>query len=558
MDFFPAEAVRFYHPSEEKKMLSLPEIILSRDDVALVGTGSLSCIRALYISARDFGKAHQFFPCITPAEEYATGENGLRLEACLNRVLKVPGVGGIIVYASCMDVLNQTDFETVFSHLDNAENIPVEVLYRGPMAKRYMKPTEQLKEIFSSMPETGKKISPAYEALPPIGPDFNCISSALQYMDSYPFLITPGGCAGGVEEFGAADKKYLLKNSRLSDVQVSLGCEKAIKNCIAEDYHDTYSGSSSSKRRTLACLMGSAVPAFTGMDCDSIANELTDSGVPAVYLPSDGFTPGSAGFSKAMLALCRAKVRKSTEKDAGRINILGYCSALLGREDKLAHGIEHLNRLGLTCTVWGRGDIEHTSEACLNWVVSAAGLQLAKLMKNEFGIPYISGIPVGEHAVLSWQEQIKKLVNAGNEDFSFCEPSEPFTTEKQPKILIIHEPMLMGSIRSFFKEELGYTDVTLAVYAPLPNLRKFYGSVCGDLPLRYFSSAEELLELGAGANYVIADPVYGKYFTGSAFIPLPDPQISGEQYLDMPYEIFGKKGAAYLSGEIKKHNGETL
>ena len=229
MDFFPAEAVRFYHPSEEKKMLSLPEIILSRDDVALVGTGSLSCIRALYISARDFGKAHQFFPCITPAEEYATGENGLRLEACLNRVLKVPGVGGIIVYASCMDVLNQTDFETVFSHLDNAENIPVEVLYRGPMAKRYMKPTEQLKEIFSSMPETGKKISPAYEALPPIGPDFNCISSALQYMDSYPFLITPGGCAGGVEEFGAADKKYLLKNSRLSDVQVSLGCEKAIK-----------------------------------------------------------------------------------------------------------------------------------------------------------------------------------------------------------------------------------------------------------------------------------------------------------------------------------------
>ena len=160
----PVEHISFEESQSAPKMLSLPEQILMRPDLALVGTGSLSCIRALYLESARLGKTHQFFPCLQSAQSYAAGRHGKALEDLLNQVLRIPGVGGIIVYASCMDVLSQTDFEGIFSRLDNPKAIPVYALLRGPMVKRYLKPGKMLQNIFSELPESTGAISKVFPA----------------------------------------------------------------------------------------------------------------------------------------------------------------------------------------------------------------------------------------------------------------------------------------------------------------------------------------------------------------------------------------------------------
>ena len=138
-----AEHICFVADQSAPKMLSLPERILQRPDLALVGTGSLSCIRALYLEAARLGKTHQFFPCLQTAESYATGENGAQLGTFLNEVLKTPGLGGILVYASCADILSQTDFESIFQGLDNPRKIPVRALLRFCGRNRRRKRTQR-------------------------------------------------------------------------------------------------------------------------------------------------------------------------------------------------------------------------------------------------------------------------------------------------------------------------------------------------------------------------------------------------------------------------------
>ncbi len=552
MAVFPAETVSFHVPEGEKKMVSLPDLILARGDIALVGTGSLSCMRSLYLSARNSGKSHQFFPCMIPAEAYATGENGKYLKDTLNAVLQIPNVGGIIIYASCMDVLNQTDFDAVIASLDNPQNIPIRPLFRGPMVKRYLKPAKLLREILDTMPDTGKQIPKGYEALPPLGPDFNCISSALQGMDVYPFLLTAGGCGGGVENLGMSGVPYRMKHSRFADVQVSLGCTQAALECISQDYNATYADSN----RPLIAIMGSAVPAFTGVDCDGIAAALEESGIPAISLACDGFTPGPVGLSKALLTLGKALICQPDAKDPRLVGILGHSTALLGRQSKLDHGQEHLNKRNFRGVFWGEEGIENTARVSLNWVVSAAGLPLARYMEKQFGIPYITGIPVGAAAMLRWRKQVNVLLQQDDEVLVPMAGGMMKAGNPDAGILLIGEPLLMNSIQSSMKEDMGYRNITLAVYAPLPSLRKFYREVCKELPLQFFSNAAELRALAEGAEFTVADPVYETFLPHTTLIPLPDPQISGDQYLDIPYEIFGKKGAAYLFEKInnKKEN----
>ena len=55
---------------------------------------------------------------------------------------------------------------------------------------------------------------------------------------------------------------------------------------------------------------------------------------------------------------------------------------------------------------------------------------------------------------------------------------------------------------------------------------------------------------------MIGDPEF--YLDGMPWIPLSDPQVSGDRYLDTTYAIFGKEGSAWLVEKIKTIlKGET-
>lgn len=540
-----AEHICFVEDQSAPKMLSLPERILQRPDLALVGTGSLSCIRALYLEAARLGKTHQFFPCLQTAESYAAGENGAQLGAFLNEVLKTPGLGGIIVYASCADILSQTDFESIFRELNNPRKVPVRALLRGPMVKRWQMPGQVLTQILAEIPETGAKIPEEIRFFPPPAPDFHFVSSALQNMDALPFLLTAGGCGGALEAAGTPKDRYRLSHTRFNDLQVTMGAEPLVAQALAADF----AAQSAGEKRSTAALLGSAVPAFVGMDRGQV---LRESGVPGFDLGCDGFTPGVPGLSRALVDLTRQVLGPAVAVEPGRIDVLGYCGAILGKAEKLAHGFEHLQRRGFTARFWGWDGFRRDIAAQLNWVVSSAGLAQAEWMKKQYGVPYIAGIPFGPRQMFRWRAQVNEALGRNDEALPAMEAQEEKLLAGK-RVLLIGEPLLIRGMGEFLEDSLGCREAVLGVYAPTPAQRRFFGGL--GLPLHLFDSVASLRELAENADLIIGDPAFDQ--GNRPFLSLPDPAVSGDRYLEEPYSIFGRKGSAWLVENIKiQYKGE--
>ena len=96
-----------------KHFMTLPERIWQRGDLLLAAAGSLACVRALYLRAAELGKLHQFLPCPLTRADYAAGQAAEHLAARLREAARRPGVGGVVLYASCAEVLTQCDLEQV-------------------------------------------------------------------------------------------------------------------------------------------------------------------------------------------------------------------------------------------------------------------------------------------------------------------------------------------------------------------------------------------------------------------------------------------------------------
>ena len=541
-----AEHICFVADHSAPKMLSLPERILQRPDLALVGTGSLSCIRALYLEAARLGKTHQFFPCLQTAESYATGENGAQLGTFLNEVLKTPGLGGILVYASCADILSQTDFESIFQGLDNPRKIPVRALLRGPMVKRWQMPGPVLAKILAEIPETGTKIPEKTRFFPPPAPDFHFVSSALQNMDALPFLLTAGGCGGALEAAGTPKDCYRLSHTRFNDLQLTMGAESLAAQALTADF----AAQSAGEKRSAAALLGSAVPAFMGMDREQV---LRESGVPGFDLGCDGFTPGAPGLSRALVGLTQQVLSPTAAVESGLIEVLGYCGAILGKAEKLAHGFEHLQRRGFTARFWGWDGFRRNTVAQLNWVVSSAGLAQAEWEKKKYGVPYIAGIPFGPKQMLRWRAQMNAAMGRTDEVLpAKAAPEEQLLAGK--RVLLIGEPLLTRGMGEYLEDSLGCQEAVLGVYAPTPAQKRFFGGL--GLPLRCFDSVAALGELAENADLIIGDPAFD--LGNRPFLPLPDPAVSGDRHLEEPYSIFGRKGSAWLvKNIINQYKGET-
>jgi hypothetical protein len=538
---------------ENSCTMSLPKRIFQRTDLMLVAVGSLSCVRALYLQAADLGKLHQFCYCCMTPTEYALGTGGRRLKKELEKVLKKTGIGGVIVYVSCMEVITRMELEELLSSLNNPDRVPVKVLYRGPMVSRYQKPAESLSQILLSIPETGRKIEGDSLILPPVPPDFAGIAECLQSWDTYNFLITPGGCTGCM--IGRADGKqaYRLRKSRFHDMEAAMGCEQIVLEGIAADAKETADGK-------LCCLLGTAVPHLLSFDYERVSEELQERGISSVFLKSDGFHSAVQGIAGAYLTLGKQRIRKEPAVPK-LIGILGAHSLYCVGRNQWKYTVEHLEREGYQClfpeetdgfSEWGR--------VSMNWVVSAEGFTLAKWMQEELDIPYLTMLPIGEQAVNSWQKEIqRKMRKKKVEKRKF--PQQEFAASDLRRVVLIGDPVVTKGIACYLQEEREYQNICQAVYTPLQAMKQWYQEVYESEEdkeeLICFSNPEELEQLLQRAELVIGDAVFKRAVEADKieknWICLPDPVfMSGNREPPVDYELFGKKGGAWLDGQLKR------
>jgi hypothetical protein len=158
-----------------------------------------------------------------------------------------------------------------------------------------------------------------------------------------------------------------------------------------------------------------------------------------------------------------------------------------------------------TVSNWGLNtsyeEVIRATEAGLNIAVSSSGIAACKYMEEEYGIPYIKGLP--------WDGR----------------PSDYMDVERKPSAnYIVGEPVISGSIAAYIKIKTGIDYNVIATTEITDGLlldcdRKCHGE-------------EELEEALKDAENIIADPMVRLISPANAdFIELPHFALSGRLYL---------------------------
>ena len=285
-------------------------------------------------------------------------------------------------------------------------------------------------------------------------------------------------------------------------------------------------------------IVGTTIPAMTGFDADAAARVVESrTGIKTYGFKTTGMRSYVHGVSEAFLALTyivsdnygskqtmsegsgeslRADIKTGSGTDNEKsVNILGLTPLdfSINGSDKAIKAYYEAKGYKVIST-WAMGssmeEILEAPKAGLNIVVSEAGISAAKKMKEEFGIPFKVGIPVGgedidisglfgAEAELSRSETVYTPVK---ESYSDCD------------CIIIGE-----AVSSF----------SLAEYLKLKTGRHIGVIVSTDLDEDEIAQA---LLTAPGACTVIADPLFKPLLKNKKLIRLPHEAFSGRLYRD--------------------------
>lgn len=280
------EKVRIEGMDEGGRMGPAREI-LQTQGIALVAVGSPACVRSLYFVAEELGRTGHFFWKALSARDYSLGRHEKAIRECVQEALARPSVRGVIIYASCLDILACLDLGEILAGILNPREIPVEILYRGPLAKRRELPMEALERVWkrwgvwpkgdlaakggrTSGQDTEKN---SFQREPPKEPEFEKIIEALEKEDGDILLLTPGGCKSCMT-FQKREVFKRVKNTRFSDIGVCSGNVEELVKLVLEAFP---------LERPLN-ILGTAVMDAVGFDYEGLCSQLREQGKEAVFL----------------------------------------------------------------------------------------------------------------------------------------------------------------------------------------------------------------------------------------------------------------------------------
>ena len=371
-------------------------------------------------------------------------------------------------------------------------------------------------------------------------------------------LIITYGPAGGAWHINIEDEprwyrgKTTVVGAGLLEIDVILGRDPEWVKRISEVALDL--------RPNFIALCGTPISAIIGVDLKGLAKSIEKkTGIPVFFVETKGAEDYPSGAEKAFLALAKTFLEPPRKKRKKALNILGAIHLDIGKDSHLKPLFEALQKVGweiISC--WGMEEnlenIKKSTEASLNLVITASGIGIAEYMYENFGIPYIIGLPVGEKGE---EDLLKVLEESSKEGKPFIE-----SAEKKEKInkkgIIIGEPIISYGIKQFLKEEIGLKEVSIISVLPMENLFDKKGCVFsfvnkeeGDV---YLTSEEKIADYlnNTEVDIIIADPLYERLLKSEKiFIPFPHVAMSCRFYWDYPYEFAGKPGGEYFIKNLK-------
>lgn len=248
-------------------------------------------------------------------------------------------------------------------------------------------------------------------------------------------------------------------------------------------------------------LCNSPIPFISGTDFAAICRLVERAcHIPCFYVRTNAMHDYVVGAGNAFEQVARRFVDEAPVR-AGTLNILGATPldlGVAGSDATLRTFAEDAGFEVVSC--WAMGstldELARAAEAEVNLVVSATGLKVARYLRERFGAPYVTGLPVGAFA-----ERLASDLRRAARDGQCLWPHRDARAQRgRAPWALVGEPIATGSLASAVERELG---VDTRVLCPLEAHAELIGAADA-----LVEGEEGVAEALRGAEVVVADELY--------------------------------------------------
>ena len=381
--------------------------------------------------------------------------------------------------------------------------------------------------------------------LPPYSPDYSGCASALFELGGMIVLHDASGCTGnylGYDEPRWMGSKSFVFCSGLRHMDAILGNDNLLIDRIVK--------AAESLKPKFIALLGSPVPMVIGADYEGIMHEVEErTGIPSFGFDTKGLAYYGKGISMAVISLIKKFCQKEAvpETERSGINLIGVTPLDFGNKGCEKDFIAFFEGEGITvnCSFSAGHSIEAIKKSVfskLNLVVSQSGIEVAKFMEKKYGIPYITGTPVGDGGIIL--SKVKSFLEKGIlEDDGEAEKS----SSAAKKVLVAGDQIISRSIcqaASKIHADLEFIAGTIFDFSEEE-------SRAGDIFIRDETEFRKIVNSGEFAG-IVADPLVEELLTESAkkgtkFFPLPNVAVSSKVCWKDTINILGKEMSAFIA-----------
>ena len=273
-------------------------------------------------------------------------------------------------------------------------------------------------------------------SLPVYTGDVSGVCSALYELGGMVVMHDPSGCNSTYnthDEIRWMDMESLIFLSALRDIDAITGNDQKLIDDVtqaAEEFKPEF-----------IAIANSPVPWLIGTDFRSICSKIKEkTGIPTFHVGTNAMHDYTVGAGDAFRALAEMlfsgrEIRHAKNPGNARIrvNVLGMTPLDFTVRSQTATLRQLLDGAGFDVTsIWALGDsleaLKRSAEADVNLVVSSVGLQTARYFEQNFGIPYVAGMPCGAFAEVLL-DALRQSAGTGVSSVPYLDVLERFRNE---------------------------------------------------------------------------------------------------------------------------------
>lgn len=495
------------------KAYNLAQEVWNYDNTLLVAMGSYLCLRSIYFQAKKLGKENQTLFYLVDKKRCLFGLDTETIEELRRRILTFDKKY-VVIYLSCLDVITAVDYSPLVDRLEE-DGIKTFVLERGPLVKGRKDVKGALMDFLSRL-EAPKNKKEKKTLLPPLTPDIVGIANLVGDPLVKKFLLNPGGCGKCWKSFETP-----LQNqencffSKYDHIESIFGLEERvpldIKKIASEEKGDQVE------------LYVTNSTTISGLDEDGICENIEEEGHRVNYIKGD-FLDYYRGTSAYLTKLAKFAKNYSMD-DQGKTLVFGLnkntFASVQAFEDSLEL-IEDTNEFSL----FQKNEREGIKNI---WCPSIEGYTGAKNLGDRLNVHVYLGLPLGVNQTKKFFQMLG-LKEGSTSSFYDDHKKNNFSIRN---VAILLDPW-QGWRLSLFLKERGINS-SIYTYAPEKELEEFFKERPHGGHIKYFSSGEDLRDIGSRHSYFIGDPLFfdglkekaeDKIYT----LSFPQPPLSGNMY----------------------------